>query len=228
MSPPAPADAIVVLGHRVEPDGRPGVELALRLERGLSLLRAARAPLLVCSGGRDPDEPVSAADAMVRVALAAGIDARRLLASPQPLTTLEEAVALRREFSTPRGWRRLVLVTSAYHVPRAIAAFALAHGPEVEILAEPVAGPSSIAFGDPEVVARRESEAFARLRSLAEGLSPGDVDGLAARVRPSERRQAGLPRPPQDLVDTVGGGSRASADPSGRRSGNRGGGADTV
>lgn len=176
MSRAAPADAIVVLGHRVEADGRPGPELALRLERGMSLLLDARAPFLVCSGGRDPDEPVSAAESMIRVALAAGVEAHRLLAVPQPRTTLEEAVAFRIDLSGPRRWRRILLVTSDYHVPRAAAAFALALGPEVDVATEAVSG----AFGDPSVLARRESEGLLRLRTLAAELVPGDVAALAA------------------------------------------------
>lgn len=173
------ADAIVVLGHRVEPDGRPGFELAKRLERGLELLRAARAPLLVCSGGRDPDEPTSAAEAMLRVAAASGVEARRLVASPRPLTTLEEAITCSLEFSQPRGWRRLILVTSDYHVTRAVAAFTQAHGSGVAIQAEPVSGP----FGDPRLLARREADGLARLRTLAAGLAPGDAAGLQDRLR---------------------------------------------
>jgi len=179
MSRAAPADAIVVLGHRVEPDGRPGPELSLRLGLGISLLRDALAPRLVCSGGRDPDEPVSAAEAMIRVALAAGVEPQRLLAVPQPRTTLEEAVAFRVELAGPHGWRRIVLVTSDYHAPRAAAAFTLALGPEVDVATETVSG----AFGDPSVLAYRESEGLSRLRALAAGLEPGDVAGLAARIR---------------------------------------------
>lgn len=179
MNGDPPADALVVLGHRVEPDGRPGFELAKRLERGLELLRAARAPLLVCSGGRDPHEPVSAAEAMLRVAAASGVDARRLVAASRPLTTLEEAINCSLELSRPRGWRRLILVTSDYHVPRAVAAFTLAHGADVAIQAEPVSGP----FGDPRLLARREADGLARLRTLAAGLAPGDAAGLQDRLR---------------------------------------------
>ena len=173
------ADAIVVLGHRVEPDGRPGHELMKRLERGLELLRADRAPLLVCSGGRDPDEPISAAEAMIRVAAGSGVDARRLVAASRPLTTLEEAITCSLDLSRPRGWRHLILVTSDYHVPRAVAAFALAHGPDVPITAEPVSGP----FGDRLLLERREADGLARLRTLAAGLHPGDAAGLLDRVR---------------------------------------------
>ena len=94
MSRAAPADAIVVLGHRVEADGRPGPELSLRLERGMSLLLDARAPFLVCSGGRDPDEPVSAAESMIRVALAAGV--AHLLATGLRARPIYDALEARR------------------------------------------------------------------------------------------------------------------------------------
>ena len=63
-------------------------------------------------------------------------------------------------------------------MPRAVAAFTLAHGPDVAIVAEPVRGP----FGDPLLLARREADGLARLRTLAAGLAPGDAAGLQDRL----------------------------------------------
>jgi uncharacterized SAM-binding protein YcdF (DUF218 family) len=125
------ADAVVVLGGGLRPAlaPRPGVEVSEagdRLLTGLRLLRQHKAPLLVASGGRvsftsgDPAPPEAfwARD----LALELGLPADRILLNPGSRTTAEEARdigALGRQ----RGWRRVLLVTSAFHMPRSLASF---------------------------------------------------------------------------------------------------------
>ena len=171
-------DAIVVLGHRVSADGRPGQELALRLERGLHLLREEASPVLLLSGGRDPGEPVSAAEAMYRVAIEEGVAPDRLLAAPEPRSTLQEALASRLGFAGPRRWRGLIVVTSAYHVPRARRTFDLVYGPGFRLAFEGVFG----RFGDAASLARHEHEALSLLERRAAGVTPGDVAAIMRQV----------------------------------------------
>ena len=125
------ADAVVVLGGGLRPALAPrrGVEVSEggdRLLTGVRLLRQNKAPLLVASGGRvsftsgDPAPPEAywARD----LALELGLPADRILLNPGSRTTAEEARdigALGRQ----RGWRRVLLVTSAFHMPRSLATF---------------------------------------------------------------------------------------------------------
>lgn len=135
-SPLPRADAVLVLGGGVRPALAPRrqVELAEagdRLLTGIDLLRRGRAPLLVVSGGRvgftaaDPSPPE--AESAARLALALGVPPQRLLRNlgpgPEgPRNTGEEAEALA-ALARRRGWRSLLLVTSASHLPRALATF---------------------------------------------------------------------------------------------------------
>ncbi|MCP9840506.1 YdcF family protein [Synechococcus sp. J7-Johnson] len=130
-SPLPRGDAIVVLGGglRAALPPRSGVEVneaGDRLLSGIRLLREERAPLLLLSGGRvsfsggdpAPAEAISARN----LALELGVPADRLLLSDQARTTAEEAKDLRR-IGKDRDWSTVLLVTSALHMPRALASF---------------------------------------------------------------------------------------------------------
>jgi len=130
------ADAVLVLGGGVRPALAPRRQVELgeagdRLLTGIDLLRQGKAALLVVSGGRvgftaaDPSPPE--AESAARLALALGVPPQRLLRNlgpgPQgPRNTGEEAEALA-VLARRRGWRSLLLVTSASHLPRAVATF---------------------------------------------------------------------------------------------------------
>ncbi|MCP9904114.1 YdcF family protein [Cyanobium sp. BA5m-21] len=125
------ADAVVVLGGGLRPalPPRQGVEVAEggdRLLRGLQLVRRGLAPLLVTSGGRvsftghdpAPPEALWARD----LAQELGLPADRILINPGSRTTAEEARDIG-ALGQRRGWSRVLLVTSAFHMPRSLATF---------------------------------------------------------------------------------------------------------
>jgi len=125
------ADAVLVLGGGLRPGlpPRQGVEVneaGDRLLTGLRLLRQGKAPLLITSGGRvsftadDPAPP----EAMVarQLAVDLGLPPGRILVNPASRTTAEEARDIG-ALGRRRGWNRLLLVTSAFHMPSALATF---------------------------------------------------------------------------------------------------------
>lgn len=118
--------AVVVLGAGWWPDpGRPitaqlNPDSALRLFEGLRLLQALPGARLVVSGGsRDPERPPSALG-YAQAARDMGVPAERILILDTPLDTAQEAYAVRNALGTGA---RLVLVTSAAHMPRAMRHF---------------------------------------------------------------------------------------------------------
>lgn len=135
-SPLPRADAVLVLGGGLRPALAPRQRVELgeagdRLLTGIALLRQGVAPLLVVSGGRvgfaagDP-APAEATSA-VRLARELGVPAGRIMVNPGrgpdgPRNTAEEAEAIGR-LARQQGWHSLLLVTSATHLPRALASF---------------------------------------------------------------------------------------------------------
>jgi uncharacterized SAM-binding protein YcdF (DUF218 family) len=85
----ATADAIVVLGCRVDDAGRPSERMRRRMALAVELYRDGAAPLIVLSGGGLG--PVAEAAAMRDLALAAGIPAAALLLEPDSRDTLANA-----------------------------------------------------------------------------------------------------------------------------------------
>ena len=125
-----PADAIVVLSGMLHasPDGvrRPSPGEAFdRFESGLELLRAGCAPRLVFTRGQTPwdsDRPPEG-DVLIELAAARGLPRDRLLVCPGICgNTADEAAAIAR-FAVENRWRRIVLVSSAFHLPRAMLLF---------------------------------------------------------------------------------------------------------
>lgn len=139
-APPAPplgeeAEAIVVLGNRppVEPDGRLRHETRRRLERGLELLGAGHAPLLLLVGGPYPGGGTEA-EVMADHARHAGVPSEALLLETSSTNTVENARESVRLLCAERGASchpDIILVSSPYHLERATELFRCA-GAEVD------------------------------------------------------------------------------------------------
>jgi uncharacterized SAM-binding protein YcdF (DUF218 family) len=114
------ADAIVVLGCRVDDAGLPSERMRRRMALAVELYRDGAAPLIVLSGGGLG--PVTEAAAMRDLALDVGIPAAALLLEPDSRDTLANAVNTARLLQAA-GKSRIVLVTDRLHLPRATLLF---------------------------------------------------------------------------------------------------------
>jgi len=136
-----PAEAIVVLGGAmsyVRPSDVPIAEWGDTIDRlfgGIALAREGRASRLIFSGGSwIGQEGLPSEGAVSRqLALEFGLPADRVEVSPQALNTQQEAEAIRKMFSSPRP--KIILVTSAFHIPRAVVTF---ETEGFEVMAHPV------------------------------------------------------------------------------------------
>jgi uncharacterized SAM-binding protein YcdF (DUF218 family) len=111
------ADAIVVLGARVEPDGRPGPDLQVRTLHAISLFQRGLAPYVICTGGYQGDR-LSAASVACNLALAQGVPAEKILLAEGSMTTSQDAVSAR-DLMLERGWETAILVSHPLHLERA-------------------------------------------------------------------------------------------------------------
>jgi uncharacterized SAM-binding protein YcdF (DUF218 family) len=114
---PGPAEAIVVLGSSMSRDGMLSVSSLRRALHGMSLYRHGLAPLLVFLGPRNLLGH-SQAEARATLALEWGIPPEAILTSERAWTTREEAVGVE-ALLAPKGVRRILLVTSGFHMRRA-------------------------------------------------------------------------------------------------------------
>ena len=122
------AGAIVVLGGGTAPLGYgtsypnlgPGSD---REWHGVRLYQAGKAPLIILSGGHDPEHTAaSSAESMRRFIRALGVPDSAILLEEKSRNTTQNA-DFTADILARRGIDRILLVTSALHMPRSLALF---------------------------------------------------------------------------------------------------------
>ncbi|MGJ3247856.1 MAG: YdcF family protein [Elainellaceae cyanobacterium] len=123
------AEAIVVLGGAIKPQSppRPWVDVAESGDRPLHAARLylqGKAPLMILSGGRIDWKDGGPSESMDMATLveAMGVPSSAILQDPTSLNTHENAVNVK-EILEERGIERVLLVTSAIHMPRSLRIF---------------------------------------------------------------------------------------------------------
>lgn len=124
------ADVVVILGGGTEPDVPPRsmVEVNAAADRvlyGVYLFQQGTAPVILLSGGDIDfiyDSPSTPADDMAALMEMLGVPPEDMIIQNKSLNTLEDA-----EFSCriikENGYKNIILVTSAFHMPRSVALF---------------------------------------------------------------------------------------------------------
>ena len=126
------ADAIVVLGGAVGGQGSPRITVDLtdaadRVLHTARLFRAGKAPVVLISGGTIPwlGTDIPEAESTRTLLEEWGVPGASILAEDASRNTYENAV-LTRQMLAEHELQRVSLVTSALHMPRALATFASA------------------------------------------------------------------------------------------------------
>lgn len=112
-------DAIIVLGAQVKPDGELSLQLKWRLDAAAEAWKEHPCWIAVC-GARGSNEPVEEAYAMRDYLIAQGVAPEMILTDAESYNTrqnIDHAAALLRD----KDVARVVVVTSDYHLPRALA-----------------------------------------------------------------------------------------------------------
>lgn len=116
---PKPSDAAIVLGAYTN-GYQPGTALTARLKAALDLYRRGYVRYLIVSGGQGSDETVSEARSMKRFLIFNGVPPEVILEDRYSTDTWEN-LRNSREVMFRHGLESAVIVTSDYHLPRALA-----------------------------------------------------------------------------------------------------------
>lgn len=111
-----PADAIIVMGA-AQYDGRPSPQLAARLDHVVTLWDEGVAPLVIVTGGKQPGDRFTEADASERYLIERGVPPHAFVLVGEGSTTHESVVAAAGPMRD-RGVARVALVTDPYHALR--------------------------------------------------------------------------------------------------------------
>ncbi len=165
-------DAIIVLGAQVKPDGTPNLQLQWRLDAGLEAWREHPCLMVVC-GAQGDDEPAPEGEVMRGYLIGKGVPEDMILADTTSFNTrenLQNAAAL----LAGHDVRKVLIVTSDYHVPRALA---LAEDEGFE-----ACGIASPTLGGWWLVKNHTREAVAWIKYWAEKLFGVEIHNYSFRV----------------------------------------------
>jgi uncharacterized SAM-binding protein YcdF (DUF218 family) len=118
VPPAGDYDAIIVLGAQVKEDGQPSVQLRWRLDKALEMYESRPCVIVVC-GAQGANEPRPEAEVMRELLIADGVPAEHVHADPDSMDTrqnMDNAKAILDSL----GLSRPLVVTSDYHLPRAM------------------------------------------------------------------------------------------------------------
>lgn len=116
---PGPADCIIVLGAKVNPDGVPSVSLQRRLEKALECYEKGLAPYIIVCGAQGADEPSTEAAAMKKWLVEQGVPENAVIEEDRSRST-EENLANAKEIMDEMGLKSCIVTTNAYHLTRAM------------------------------------------------------------------------------------------------------------
>lgn len=117
---PRPQDtqAIIVLGAQVKADGTLSLQLQWRLDKALEVYKEYPQHIVVC-GAQGDNEPVTEAAAMRDYLVRSGVPETDILVEDQSFNTRQNLKNARDML--PEEVKKVLIVTSSYHLPRAMA-----------------------------------------------------------------------------------------------------------
>ena len=121
VNPPpvsAESSAVIVLGCQVYSTGKLSPQLELRLQAALDTYRA-HPRLIICCGGQGEKEPAPEGQVMRDWLVARGVPAEDVIAECESMNTRQNLSFARRLL--PDDAERVTVITSDYHLPRALA-----------------------------------------------------------------------------------------------------------
>ena len=113
------ADVILVLGTKAYRDGTYNPCLVARVKHAVDLYKAHYAPKLLFSGGTDKEDGINEAQTVKELALSLGVPANDILLEPASTSTYENLL-LSKPLLQANQMKTIILVTEAFHAPRAI------------------------------------------------------------------------------------------------------------
>jgi len=111
------ADAILVLGYKVNDDGNLSPTLQSRVDKGMELYKKGFSKHLIFTGGAVANSHIESL-AMKKYAIENGIDKNALFAETQSQNTIENAFYSDVIFQSLQA-KKIIVVSSAYHTKRA-------------------------------------------------------------------------------------------------------------
>jgi len=169
----------IVLSHHVHPDGSLSTETRRRVDKGIEHYVKNDADTLTVSGGyATKDVPFAHANCMAEYAIVSGIPAKSIYRESQSLDTVGQVIFLKDDIIVPNNWNRFIVVTSDYHITRAMLIFNFVFGRDFDIQYSPVPTLGEIS----DTVRAKEASSVSTFLRTFEGVRAGDTAALVERL----------------------------------------------
>lgn len=175
-------DAIVVCGGGLGP-GEIGMsqDTRVRMDLGIEAWQSGVAPHIVVSGGYsfvlNKQPQTREGTEMLEYGLKQGVPRDAMWSEVRSLHTAGNAVYTKVDVAIPNDWHDLAVVTSVWHMDRALTTFNHVFGEEYHIAGIPVPGAASIKQAAAEWAAGRVG------RELMRGTARGDHEAIGERMQ---------------------------------------------
>lgn len=176
-------DVIIVLGASVNPDGSLSERLRNRVDKAIMLFRAGKAEKMIFTGkhsfklelaGQTPLR--TEAQAMADYALSKGIPSSAVYLEEHSKDTVGNALFVKTSLLEPKGWKKVMVITSEYHVDKAKLLFDFILGPDYQIeYASVEAVKTSEEIADWK---KRQEPIIAKIKDRMKGIAPGDTESI--------------------------------------------------
>lgn len=110
-------DAIIILGHRLEPDDTPSAQLVRRINCAVEHWKATNAPIVMPCGGITPGHKVTEAQVMRDMLIERGVPAEIIRLEDRSRITIENILNAKQLLGEDKN---VAVVTSDHHLPRAM------------------------------------------------------------------------------------------------------------
>lgn len=172
-------DAIVVLANLMDKYGALNDETRSRVDLAVDALKRNYAPLLIaCGWAYREDSDICIADAMRQYAISShNVEDATIITEVLSRDTVGDAVFTKINLAIPRGWTKILVVTSGYHAARSRAIFSFVYGPSVLVDAAGAAHP------DNAHLKTSEASSMDAFLSTFEGITAGDDKAIYRRLR---------------------------------------------
>lgn len=111
------ADAIIILGHRLEPGCKPSEDLVRRIDTAVEHWKETNAPIVMPCGGITPPHDKTEAEVMREMLIERGVPEEIIHLEDKSRITIENIMNALALLGTDK---KVALVTSDYHVERAL------------------------------------------------------------------------------------------------------------
>lgn len=126
-------EAIIVLAGGINRDGTLSLTSQERTDAGIELFKNGDAPIILFSGSWSfmfPNPPdILESEGMKKYAISKGVPEENILTELKSKDTLGNAYFCKVDFAKPRDWKKIIIVTSDFHINRTKYLFGKVFGP---------------------------------------------------------------------------------------------------